>query len=65
MWHAWERSTYWVLLGKLEEGDRAEHLGLCGKLTFKFTVQESDVKGVDLIHLGHDRDNTVMNLWSK
>ena len=65
MWHAWDRNAYWVLLGKLNERDRSEHVGVCGKLMLKCTLEEGDVKGVDWIHLVHDGDNTVMNFWSK
>jgi hypothetical protein len=65
MWHAWERSAYWGLLGKLEETYSAEHVGVRGKLMLKCTLEEGDVKGVDWIHLVHDSDKTVMNFWSK
>jgi len=65
MWHAWERSAYWVLLGKLDERDRPELVGVCGKLMLKCISEERDIKSVDWIRPFHDRDNTVMDFRSK
>jgi hypothetical protein len=65
MLRAWERNAFWVLLGKLEERERPERVGVCGKLMLKCSSEEREVKGVDWIRPVREKDNTVMNFRSK
>jgi hypothetical protein len=62
------RNLYKIVVGKPEDKNHSEDLGVDGRIVFKINLREMGLKGVGQIYLAQVRDwwralvNTVVNL---